>query len=123
MHATRREFFVNVAVVAGSLALQPGISAAQNSPTPPPPPTPGYIPNPAEVHSDPAAAAAAKRALLLKNEQEFREGVERLHQLTSSLREELQRTMTTEVFSVRIYKQTEAIEKLAKSLKTKAKAA
>jgi hypothetical protein len=75
------------------------------------------------VHSRSAEAAAAKRGRLQQNEREFREGVDRLYQLTSELRDELQKTPTTDVFSVHIVKQTEAIEKLAKLLKSKAKSA
>ncbi len=123
MRETRRKFFANFALLSGSLALVREISAAQNPPTPPPKPQPGYVPNPAEIHSNPADVAAAKRARLQQNEKEFREGVERLCQLTSDLRDELQKTRTTEVFSLRIVKQTEAIEKLAKLLKSKAKSA
>lgn len=122
MRETRRTFFVNVALLSGCVAFPRGI-AAQNPPTPPPKPQPGYTPNPAEIYSNPAEAAAAKRARLVENEKEFREGVDRLFQLTSSLREELQKTPTVDVFSLRIVKQTEAIEKLAKLLKSKAKAA
>lgn len=123
MRESRRKFFVNLALLSGSLGLVPEISTAQNPPTPPPPPQPAQMPNPADVHTDPAAAAAAKRARLRQNEQEFREGVERLYQLTSGLRDELQKTATTDVFSLHIVKQTEEIEKLAKSLKAKAKSA
>jgi len=73
------------------------------------------------MHSNPQAAAAAKRAQLQQNEKEFREGVERLYQLTGELREEVQKTVTTDVLSMRMVKKTEEIEKLAKVLKAKAK--
>ncbi|HXN51440.1 MAG TPA: hypothetical protein VN943_05830 [Candidatus Acidoferrum sp.] len=56
-----------------------------------------------------------------ENEREFRAGVERLYQLTSELRDEVQKTVTSEVLSIRMYKRTEEIEKLAKQLKSKAK--
>jgi heme oxygenase len=59
----------------------------------------------------------------MQNEKEFREGVERLYQLTSDLRDELQKTVTTDVLSVHMVKKTEEIEKLAKVLKNKAKGA
>ena len=121
MRETRRDFLANSALLSACLALPREIVAAQNPPTPPPKPQPGYTPNPAEIHSNPAEAAAAKRARLLENEKEFRESVERLYQLTSSLREELQKTPTTEVFSIHIVKKTEEIEKLAKRLKFQAK--
>lgn len=123
MIETRRIFFMNAALVSAGLAFPGRILAAQNPPTPPPKPQPGYTPNPAEIHSNPSEAAAAKRARLLENEKAFREGVESLYQLTSELRDELQKTPTTEIFSLRIVKKTEEIEKLAKRLKTQAKSA
>lgn len=123
MLETRRDFFANAALLSVSLALPREIVAAQNPPTPPPKPQPGYTPNPAEIHSNPAEAAAARRARLLENEKEFRDGVERLYQLASGLRDELQKTPTTEVFSIHIVKKTEEIEKLAKRLKARAKSA
>lgn len=121
MLETRRNFFAHAALLSACLALAREIVVAQNPPTPPPKPQPGYTPNPAEVHSNPAEAAAARRARLLQNEKEFREGVDRLYQLTSSLRDDLQKTPTTEVFSLHIVKETEEIEKLAKRLKSQAK--
>ncbi len=122
MPENRRNFFVSLAVLSGSLAFPRGIAAAQNPPTPPPPPAPAQIPNAAETHPSPAEAAGM-RARLLQNEKEFREGVERLFQLTSDLRDEVQKTSTASVFSIHIVKQTEAIEKLAKRLKSQAKSA
>ena len=123
MRETRRDFFANVALLSACLALSREILPAQNPPTPPPKPEPGYKPNPAEIHSNSGEAAAAGRARLLENEKEFRDGVERLYQLASGLRDELQKTPTTEVFSIHILKKTEEIEKLAKRLKSQAKSA
>jgi len=120
MIETRRVFVLAMAAAAGFLAAEDGWLFAQYPPTPPPP-RPAETPNPAEIHSNPQATAAAKRAWLQQNEKEFREGVERLYQLTGELREELQKTTTTEVFSVRMVKKTEEIEKLAKLLKNRAK--
>ena len=85
-------------------------------PTPPPPAVPQDH-NTAQTR-DPQVA---KRALLLANEKEFRAGVERLYQLTGELRDEVRKSPTTDVMSVRMYKKTEEIEKLANSLKGKAK--
>ena len=121
MRQTRRNFFLSAALLSSSLAWPSAGLAAQNPPTPPPKPQPGYTPNPAEVYANPAEAAAAKRARLLENEREFRQGVERLYQLTSDLRDELRKTPTADVFSLHIVKETEQIEKLAKSLRSQAK--
>ena len=123
MRESRREFVMSVTAAASALAAMPTMLCAQRPIIPPPPPEPAEKGNPADVHSNPAASAAAKRALLLKNEKEFREGVERLYQLTSALRDELQKTATTDVFSLHMVKQTQEIEKLAKLLKSKAKSA
>jgi hypothetical protein len=121
MHETRRGFFMVMAAAASVLAAEDGWVLAQYPPTPPPPPKPAETPNPAEIHANPQASAAAKRAMLQQNEKEFREGVERLYQLISELREEVQKTATTDVLSIRMVKKTEEIEKLAKVLKAKAK--
>ncbi len=123
MRESRRAFVMSVAAAASALATMPTVLCAQRPIIPPPPPEPAEKGNPVDVHSNPAATAAAKRTLLLKNEKEFREGVERLYQLTSALRDELQKTATTDVFSLHIVKQTEEIAKLAKLLKSKAKSA
>jgi hypothetical protein len=118
-----------VAAAASSLAvdalLAPSwsrlIMAAQRPIISPPKPAPAETQNPAQQEANSPDANAAKRAILLRNEKEFRQGVERLYQLTADLRDEVQKTMTTDVLSLRMVKKTEEIEKLAKALKTKAK--
>jgi len=82
MRETRRKFF-EIVLLSWALAFPREIFAGQNPPTPPPKPRPGYAPNPAEVYSNPAEAAAARRARLLLNEKEFRAGVDRLYELSS----------------------------------------
>jgi len=73
------------------------------------------------MHGNPQAEAAAKRARMQQNEKEFRTGVEKLYELAGELREEVQKTPTTDVLSIGMVKKTEEIEKLAKALKNKAK--
>jgi hypothetical protein len=121
MRDTRRGFLTSAAVMGSCLAaVGSGWLAAQEKhkgmPDPPPPAVPAGQ-NTAQTGN----AQAAKRALLLQNEKDFRAGVERLYELTNELREEVQKTPTTEVLSVGMYKRIEAIEKLAKQLKGKAK--
>ncbi len=64
---------------------------------------------------------SAKAAMLLQNEKEFREGVEQLSVLVNELKDEVEKTGTTDVLSVRMYKKAHEIEKLAKQLKNKVK--
>ncbi len=129
MPENRRSFVMAVAAAASSVAvdalLAPSwshlIMAAQRPIIPPPKPAPAETQNAAQQEANSPDANAAKRAILLRNEKEFRQGVERLYQLTGDLRDEVQKTMTTDVLSLRMVKKTEEIEKLAKALKTKAK--
>lgn len=121
MRETRREFVIGLGGAAGCFGVSGSFLLAQRPINPPPPPAPAET-QPTDAGAPNAAAnAASRRALLLKNEREFRAGVEELYRLTSELREELQKITTSDVFSVRIYKETEAIEKLAKRLKNQVK--
>jgi len=84
---------------------------------------PRRFPVDASENEDPATLdpKVAKTALLLQNQKEFREGVEHLYVLVNELREEVDKTATTDVLSVRMYKKAQEIEKLAKQIKNKAK--
>lgn len=70
------------------------------------------------AHLDPKAA---KAAMLQQNEKEFREGVEQLYVLVNELKEEVEKTATADVLSVKMYKKAHEIEKLAKQIKNKVK--
>ena len=119
MHETRRTFMLALAAATGCFAMPESPLFAQRHGGFPTPPQPAERQNPATLSNDPNRASA--KALLEENEREFRTGIERLYQLTGELRDEVQKTATTEVLSLHIYKKTEEIEKLAKQLKNKAK--
>jgi hypothetical protein len=87
-------------------------------PAPPPSADPDAQDQNAPKGVDPQTA---KRVMAAKNEKEFREGVEKLYQMATELRDELAQAPKMNVLSVRMYKKTEEIEKLAKQLKNKAK--
>ena len=121
MRKTRRNFLLVVGGAATFLASIAVPGRAQRRRKFPEPPDASGTQNPAEVAKLDATGAATKKATLLQNEREFRSGVERLYQLSSELREELQKTSTSDILSVHLYKKTEEIEKLAKQLKVKVK--
>jgi hypothetical protein len=104
MRETRRGFLASIAVLWGWLAAGNGWLVAQEPQGMPKPPLPAEQQNPASRQAE--DPRAAKRAVLLQNEKDFRAGVERLYELTGELRDEVQ---------------MESIEKLAKQLKGKAK--
>jgi hypothetical protein len=120
MRETRRRFVLALAAVAGCVGTPENLLFAQRRRGFPDPPEPAEKQNPATAAPDDPSHQSAKRALQ-ENEREFRAGVERLYQLTSELRDEVQKTVTSDVLSIRMYKKTEEIEKLAKQIKSKAK--
>jgi hypothetical protein len=121
MRETRRRFALALAAVPGCLAARETPAFAQRCRAFPDPPEPAKRKNPADAAPEASGHQSARRALHEK-EREFRAGIERLYQLTSELRDEVQKTVTSDVLSIHIYKKTEEIEKLAKQLKTKLKA-
>jgi hypothetical protein len=123
MEGTRRGFLVALVAVASCSATTDSSMFAQQrkeNPFPTPPPS-SETQNPAEAGAANPDAQSAKRATLKQNEKEFRAGVSRLYQLAGELKEEVDKTVTTEIFSVQMYKKTTEIEKVAKLLKEKAK--
>lgn len=121
MQETRRRFVMTIAAgscFAAQDILLFGQTHRNGMPDPPPP---AEHPGQDAAMLKKSAATANKRAILLQNERDFRAGVERLYELSGELRDEVRKTMTTDVLSVRMYKKTEEIEKLAKQLKSKAK--
>jgi len=120
MRETRRRFVLALAAVAGCATARESLLFGQRRRPFPEPPEPSEKQNPAAAAPADAGHLSARRALR-ESEREFRAGVERLYQLTGELRDEVQQTATSDVLSVRMYKKTEEIEKLAKQLKSKAK--
>lgn len=121
MRETRRGFVIVLAVLCGWLATPGALSYGQRRRPMPDPPEPAEAQTPTESRSQNPESKASTRAARLQNEREFRAGVERLYQLSSGLRDEVEKTMTADVLSVHMYKKTEEIEKLARELKAKAK--
>jgi len=121
MRETRRKFAIRL---AAGIFLTEGaelLFAQRHRPIrlpqqPDHPPVLGVGDNAAQL--DPKGA---KAAMLLQSEKEFREGVEQLYVLVNELKEEVEKTATTDVLSVRMYKKAHEIEKLAKQIKNKVK--
>jgi hypothetical protein len=123
MGETRRRFLMTLAAAASCSVATHGSAFRQvrNTKPFPTPPASAETQNPAEKDGTAPDPQSAKRAALKQNEREFRAGVDRLYQLASELKQEVEKTGTTEVFSVHMYKRMEEIEKVAKLLKGRAK--
>lgn len=123
MKEARRGFLL-MAAAAGFAIAEGGALFAQiptkKSPFPDPP-APAEQQNPAEIAAASQDQKAAKRAALQQDAKQFRAGVEKLYDMASELKQDLEKTPTMDVFSLEMYKKTVEIEKLAKQLKAHAK--
>jgi hypothetical protein len=70
---------------------------------------------------DPAAPAAARKAVLEQHQKDIKKDIERLFDLAKDLKEEVGKTDATAVLSIAMLKKTEEIEKLAKQIREHAK--
>ena len=123
MEKTRRNFVLTAVFAGATLIAAREILPAQDPkhksgfPEPPPP----ADPREQDKNADPLDPKISERTILNQNEKAFRAGVEKLYRMALELKEDLDKTATTNVLSVRMYKKMQEIEKLAKQLKDKAK--
>jgi uncharacterized protein with WD repeat len=122
MLKTRRRFLVTLAAAASCCVAMATPVPGQKKRNPfPTPPEPAENQNPADAQSTKATSDSAKRAAMQQNEKEFRAEVDRLYQLVVELKREVDGTPTADIFSVKMFKRTEEIEKVVKQLKARAK--
>jgi cell division septation protein DedD len=76
---------------------------------------------PASKDDDPNAPKPDTKAILEANEKDIKKSVERLYQLASELKAEVEKTDSVQVLSLGMLKKTEEIEKLAKGIRSRAK--
>jgi hypothetical protein len=84
---------------------------------PNPPPPAGTSP----TMSGSTGNGVPQRAILQQHEKEFRESLAILFERVNELKAEVEELHSTDIFSVKIYKQTSEIEHLAKQLKNLAR--
>ncbi|MGB2624897.1 MAG: hypothetical protein WA857_10485 [Candidatus Acidiferrum sp.] len=120
MSDTRRKFIALVAG-AGTLAvLGAGGLDGQERQQPQPRPTP---PDPTQDPNNPDALPerSPTKAILEANDKDIKKNIEKLYQLATDLKSEVEKTDSTQVLSLTLVKKAEEIEKLAHDIKTRAK--
>jgi peptidoglycan hydrolase CwlO-like protein len=113
---TRRNFLVGLATAGTMLGAAVGTPSSQN-PTMPRPVPPGQEPTAPE---NPNAPSPEKRQLD-ENEKDIKKKVERLYELATELKAEVDKTDSSKVLSLNLLKKAEEIEKLAKDIRTRSK--
>jgi hypothetical protein len=115
----KRRAFLAVLIGAGApLILFAHRLRAQGRPAPPPAP---QSPQQEGSPPDPSNAKSATKAILEANEKDIKKNVEKLYNLASELKAEVDKTDSVQVLSLGMVKKAEEIEKLAKEIKSRAK--
>jgi hypothetical protein len=115
---SRRKFLTTIigaGVPAGILTLLPSAQVRGQRPQPPPPqkePQKEDDPNPPKI--DP-------KLILESNQKEIKKNVEKLYDLASELKAEVEKTDSVQVLSMAMLRKTEEIEKLAREIRSRAK--
>jgi hypothetical protein len=114
----RRKFlhrFCGMGITIAPMIFLQGKSRAQQ--------VPGPINNPDGKPGDESAPfpPGSRKAALEENEKDIKKKVEKLFQLATELKDEVDKTDSAKVLSVAMVKKAEEIEKLAKEIKSRAK--
>jgi len=121
---TRRHLLQSFVAVAGAFATAPLLLSGQGSPARPQPiPSPNAPTNPnypQGLHG-PGPTPTDEKAVYKQNQALMKEDIEKMYSLISELRQDVQVTDTSSIFSVSFVKKAQQIEKLAKQVKDLAK--
>lgn len=120
MSDTRRAFLAALArggalAAFGSRALE-GQSRTTGKPAGPP-----GDPSRDSDDSGPLPEKSPTKVMLEANEKDIKKNIEKLYQLASDLKTEVEKTDSSQVLSLALLKKAEEIEKLAHDIKTRAK--
>ncbi len=115
MKESRREALKWAAGAVGIATLGAWAVPAQD-PTQRTPPTAS-----GEAQPDPGVDAKRAKALLEQNQKDIKKNIEKLFQLASELKDEIEKTDAVTILSVGMLRKTDEIEKLARQIREKAK--
>jgi hypothetical protein len=116
MLGSRRSLLFTSLAALGAVCLRPKSLSAQN-----------HLPPPPLHHDDekplgsPDSSAPSTKTLLEQNQKSIKKDIEKLYQLVTQLKTEVEKTDSTAVLSLALVKKAEEIEKLAKQIKERAK--
>jgi hypothetical protein len=117
---SRRSLLKSVVGTAGTLVAAPWIYAFQH-PTPMPSPNAPTNPNAPGGLNGPQATNGSQPVPNTMNQEQIAAMVQQLYKLASELKDDVEHTNLAAVFPVTFVKKAQAIEKLAKQIKDRAK--
>ena len=116
MFDSRRRALFAILSALGTACLAPAASSIQNS-DPGPPRFPGEEKPP----ESPLPLRGSTKVLLEQNQKEIKKEIEKLYDLASQLKQEIEKTDSSAVLSLSLVKKAEEVEKLARQIKERAK--
>lgn len=118
MSNTRREFLSVLGAAGPVLLLRFQAQGSQPKQTGRP-----STPDPTKESDEalPPGAKSPSKVLLESNEKDIKKNIEKLFQLATDLKAEVEKTDSSQVLSLAMVKKAEEIEKLAREIKTRAK--
>lgn len=118
MYETRRAFLTILAGAGTAAILRGQTEPGQTKPTGRP-----TAPDPSPDADAPAGSPerSPTKVLLEANEKDIKKNIEKLYQLATDLKTEVEKTDSSQVLSLAMVKKAEEIEKLAHVIKTRAK--
>jgi hypothetical protein len=121
MFSARRRF-LSLLAFAGTVAmLNTRQLAGQARPQGGRPSGTGSDPNGGPENSEATPEKSPTKALLEANEKDIKKNIEKLFQLATDLKEEVEKTDSSQILSLALLKKADEIEKLAHDIKTRAK--
>jgi hypothetical protein len=121
MFDNRRKFLALLAGVGTLELLAIKALQGQGKPQRPGPPGTDSSSNSEADGSEAAPEKSGTKAVLEANEKDIKKNIEKLFQLASDLKDEVEKTDSSQVLSLGLLKKAEEIEKLAHDIKTRAK--
>jgi hypothetical protein len=117
--AETRRTFLTILGGAGTLVFMHAKDLAGQARPKSRPPT--SDPNQEPENTDALPAKSPTKAILESNEKDIKKNIEKLYQLVTDLKAEVEKTDSSQVLSLGLVKKAEEIEKLARDIKTRAK--
>jgi hypothetical protein len=114
----RRRFLTVLAAAGTLLVLRSENLGGQAKPSGRPP---APDPTPESDSPLPTPGKSPTKAILEANEKDIKKNIEKLYQLATDLKVEIEKTDSSQVLSLAMVKKAEEIEKLAHEIKTRAK--
>ncbi|MGB2590035.1 MAG: hypothetical protein WBG02_03440 [Candidatus Acidiferrum sp.] len=120
MFDSRRRFLTLLAGAGTVMAADGGSLVAQARPQGQSRPQPSDPTKDVDETTPPLGKSATK-VMLEANEKDIKKNIERLYQLATDLKSEVEKTDSSQVLSLTLVKKADEIEKLAHDIKTRAK--